>query len=384
MVSGQQEQSSCPVRSFDEWTRLEEVIVGRGEGLREFHLDNSFTLFYWDNVRPFLEQRGFLRQKDASDWPHIEIEAWVVDELLEDIEGFVAALESLGVRVRRPARLAGNPAIQTPFWSTTQSPALNVRDQTIIIGDIILETAPHVRARLFENTYLRPLFYEYMRNGARWQAMPQPILSAGTLDTGYFVLSDEQSDALADRYVHPLSGLSSEIIFDGAQCIRLGADILVNVANRNHELGFRWLQRHLDVKVRLHRLDRLSDSHIDSMLLPLRPGLWLLRHPDVLDHVPPPFNTWDFIVAPEARTDQFPSYEALNFAISSKFIDMNVLSISEDTVIVNALYPDLVQVLERRGLTVVPVRHRHRRLFGGGFHCFTLDIRRNGGLETYG
>ena len=42
-----------------------------------------------------------------------------------------------------------------------------------------------------------------------------------------------------------------------------------------------------------------------------------------------------------------------------------------------------VQVLERRGFTVVPVRHRHRRLFGGGFHCFTLDTVRRGGPEDY-
>ncbi|GAA1932332.1 hypothetical protein GCM10009837_67600 [Streptomyces durmitorensis] len=32
---------------------------------------------------------------------------------------------------------------------------------------------------------------------------------------------------------------------------------------------------------------------------------------------------------------------------------------------------------------VVPVRHRHRRLFGGRFHCFTLDTRRTGGFEDY-
>jgi N-dimethylarginine dimethylaminohydrolase len=38
---------------------------------------------------------------------------------------------------------------------------------------------------------------------------------------------------------------------------------------------------------------------------------------------------------------------------------------------------------DREGFTVVPVRHRHRRLFGGGFHCFTLDTVRDGPVENY-
>ena len=38
---------------------------------------------------------------------------------------------------------------------------------------------------------------------------------------------------------------------------------------------------------------------------------------------------------------------------------------------------------KKHGCPVVPVRHRHRRLFGGGFHCFTLDTVREGGPEDY-
>ncbi len=62
---------------------------------------------------------------------------------------------------------------------------------------------------------------------------------------------------------------------------------------------------------------------------------------------------------------------------------MNVLSIDENTVVVNSLYPELIRVLEGRRFTVVPVAHRHRRLAGGGFHCFTLDTVRSGGREDY-
>ncbi|MGW0735599.1 hypothetical protein [Streptomyces sp. NPDC002851] len=70
--------------------------------------------------------------------------------------------------------------------------------------------------------------------------------------------------------------------------------------------------------------------------------------------------------------------------LTSLYIDMNVLSIDESTVIANSEAPRLVRTLEKHGFTVIPVRHRHRRLFSGGFHCFTLDtVRAGSGAEDY-
>jgi glycine amidinotransferase len=69
--------------------------------------------------------------------------------------------------------------------------------------------------------------------------------------------------------------------------------------------------------------------------------------------------------------------------LTSPFIDLNVLSVDPDTVLVNEASPDLQRTLEKNGFTTVPVRHRHRRIFGGGLHCFTLDTVRDGGPEDY-
>jgi glycine amidinotransferase len=52
-------------------------------------------------------------------------------------------------------------------------------------------------------------------------------------------------------------------------------------------------------------------------------------------------------------------------------------------VVVNSLFPELIRLLERHGFDVLPICHRHRRLFGGGFHCFTLDVRRSGQIQDY-
>ncbi|EOM74347.1 inosamine-phosphate amidinotransferase 1 [Rhodococcus rhodnii] len=371
--------------SNDEWTPLREVVVGRADDLSAFHFDSSFSTFYWDSLNHYLRAKAFHRLPDGThDRPIVPIDRWIVEELNEDIEGLATTLTSLGVTVHRPSRSVGASAFSTPYWETIQSSPLNVRDQAIVLGDTIIETAPHVRSWLFENDYLKPVFYRYFEAGSRWLSMPRPSLAAESVDRSYYSLSGTERAALSDPDMPAIDGLAFEMIFDGAQCIRLGRDVLVNVANRNHELGLCWLDRTVE-GVRFHRLDALTDSHMDSMALPLRPGLWLTRSRQIVDQFPEPFRSWDVLIPPPMDEGAFPSYERtnVNLAISSTYIDMNVLSVDETTVIVNSLYLELVRTLEHAGFTVVPVRHRHRRLFGGGFHCFTLDTVREGTRISY-
>jgi glycine amidinotransferase len=92
-----------------------------------------------------------------------------------------------------------------------------------------------------------------------------------------------------------------------------------------------------------------------------------------------PLRSWRYIVPPEPDAGAFPVYDdSEDLVLTSPYIDLNVLSIDENTVLVNLECTGLVKTLEAEHFTVVPVRHRHRRVFGGGFHCFTLDTRRDG------
>ncbi|MGD3112201.1 hypothetical protein [Streptomyces sp. YGL11-2] len=128
----------------------------------------------------------------------------------------------------------------------------------------------------------------------------------------------------------------------------------------------------------------LDNNHIDTQVLPLRPGTLLLRSPHVIEHLPEPLKRWDKIYVPEPDPAEFPDYGPDDLTLISLYIDMNVLSVDERTVIANSQAPRLVKTLESHGFTVIPVRHRHRRLFSGGFHCFTLDTVRDGsGPQDY-
>jgi glycine amidinotransferase len=262
-------------------------------------------------------------------------------------------------------------------------PPLNLRDNTLILGDEIVETPPMIRSRYFETQLLTPVFAEYFRDGAKWTVMPRPLMTDASFDTSYAnSTAGGPTEPINDPQASPYD-VGFEMMFDGAQCLRLGNDVIANISTANHALAVDWLERHFEGRFRFHRVHRLSDSHIDSMVLALRPGTLLVRSPAVVDLLPEALRKWDLIVPPPPETNNFPQYDDDDLVLTSKFIDLNVFSTSPDTVLVNAACPELMRTLEKRGFTVVPVQHRHRRLFGGGFHCFTLDTVRDGGPEDY-
>jgi N-dimethylarginine dimethylaminohydrolase len=121
-------------------------------------------------------------------------------------------------------------------------------------------------------------------------------------------------------------------------------------------------------------------DHVGTTLLPLRPGKVLVNPERVKpSELPELFRQWDVIWAPPP----VPQGYGLDWPRASNWVSMNVLSVDERHVIVEATKTSLMRVLEREGFTPIPVRYRHGRTFGGGFHCSTLDIARQRTLEQY-
>ncbi|GAA4225087.1 glycine amidinotransferase [Actinomadura meridiana] len=380
------------LNSFDEWSALSEVIVGSAANYVSHERELSFELFFHENLAndnghrsEWYYPRLSVGTAGARTPGRTSIKKRYVEELNEDLDGIVKALESLGVTVLRPMDVDASTArVQTPAWEASVVPPLNVRDNTLILGDEIIETPPMIRSRYFETQFLTAVFHDYFRQGARWTIMPRPLMTDASFDLAY------ARNATAGGPVEPIDDprpspydVGFEMMFDGAQCLRLGRDLVANISTANHAMAVDWLERHLDGRFRVHRVHQLSDSHIDSMVLALRPGTLLVRSEEVAEKLPERLRKWDRIVAPLPEGGDFPVYDDDDLVLTSPFIDLNVLSVDPDTVLVNESSPELIRELERHGFTVVPVRHRHRRLFGGGFHCFTLDTVRAGGAEDY-
>jgi len=364
--------SNSPVNSFTEWGRLQEVIVGDFRNYtipkRLDDVEISFRSFYHDNifrnVRRFRTFKLNVYAEDMRTYPE-QIE----EERAEDLDGIVKLLESFDVIVKRPLPMTEVKEIRTPDWVNVTSPCGNVRDQFLVIGDELIETSPMMRGRLFENDQVKHLFLDYFRRGARWTVAPRPRMLEESFDRSYFGENPPGFDAN-----------NLEIMFDGAQCLKLGADILFNVSTQNHVLGAMWLQRHLGSRFRVHQI-RVSDHHIDGAILPLRPGTFLV-HRKVYENrelLPPALQKWDLI----PFTDEQASTSDDDALLASKSINMNVFSIDENRVMINQDAVNTIRAIERAGFTPVPARLRHSRLYAGAFHCSTLDIRRDEKLESY-
>lgn len=362
-----------PVNVYTEWGPLEEIIVGDFHNYTiPKHLNNvdiSFRSFYHDNI--FRNVQNFRRYKlnvyasDVRKYPE-QIE----EERAEDVDSIANTLESFGIKVKRPQRLEFIKEINTPDWTNITTPCGNVRDQFIVVGNEIIETAPMMRSRYFENDLVKHHLLDYFKRGAKWTVAPRPRMTEGSFDRSYFKENPPN--------VNPKE---FEIMFDGAQCLKFGRDIIFNVANENHILGAIWLQRHLSNKFKIHQVN-ITDSHIDGSFLPLRPGT-LLVHSEMnekRDKLPKALQKWDFI---EFADEQKIITKDGLLLLASQSINMNILSIDENKIMINEKAVNTIRKLEKAGFTPIPTRLRHSQLYSGAFHCSTLDIRRNEELENY-
>jgi glycine amidinotransferase len=62
---------------------------------------------------------------------------------------------------------------------------------------------------------------------------------------------------------------------------------------------------------------------------------------------------------------------------------MNCLVLDHKTVIVEASEHNQMEQMDKLGMEVLPLPFRDAYPFGGGLHCATADVRREGNCEDY-
>jgi glycine amidinotransferase len=343
------------VNVHNEWDPLEEMIVGVAEGARVPSPDRGlFALDYCANVAT---------QPDVPTGPY---ERRVIEEAGEDLDRFVKLLTQEGVTVRRPAVTDHGRTFGTPDWSTDGEYNYCPRDVLLPIGQTIIETPMALRSRYFETFAYREILLEYLESGANWISAPKPRL-------------------LDDTYnVRPHGGPvlnNQEPIFDAANILRAGRDILYQVSCSGNLLGLRWLRRVLGDGYRVHPVEGVYEgTHLDTTIALIRPGLVLLNPERIRpDQVPAMFRTWSIIWSPEMVDTGY----AWSYPRASIWQGMNLIMIRPDLAVVNELQTPLIRELEKHGVDVAPLPMRQARSLSGGFHCVSVDVRRRGTLQDY-
>ncbi len=358
---------SSPVNIHTEWGPLREVVVGSVFNISPHNVDLSFKVFFHDNVKNILLKNS------------VTLQTKLVEERQEDMDNLVRVLQGLGIIVKRPRDLKEVKKFTTPHFEDYTSPSDNPRDQVLILGNKIIETPSIWRKRFFENDLLKDIFYEKFRAGSQWISAPRPMMRDESYDLSYSKSNVNIASELHNNQNKDLF----EIMFDGAQCLKFGKDIVMNVSNENHRQGLKWLQSVIGDTYRIHPV-HLCDHHIDSMFMPIAPGRLLVNTgslPSKMDKLPAWLRSWDMI---PVEVESVGDYK-LNLA--SKDIYTNVFPVGPNKIITfnESEEPDkkLSTVLEQHKVEYIHVRLRHSRLFTGGVHCATLDLVRDEILEDY-
>ena len=362
------------VNSWNEWDPLKHVIVGRAEGTMVQAPEPAVQLDFPDHGFP-LGTFGPL-PKEMED---------KADELLDN---YAAILENRGIRVDRPSPLDFSQAVQTPDWKQdSMFGCMPPRDVLLTVGNEILEAPMSFRSRWFEYLCYRPLMEQYYREDPnfRWETAPKPRLTDRSYKEDFWNQWNEISEE--EQWMRTENSdwiiTETEPLFDAADVARCGKDLFVQKSMVTNDAGIEWLRRHYP-EHRIHRVAyrEMFPWHIDATLIPLRPGLALINperlaldkaHNELFKK-----NGWELVEAPKSvRKEKMP------LCTCSLWLNMNCLVIDTKTICVEAAETPMMELLDKYGFEVIPVPLFEVSPFGGGLHCATADVYREGTLEDY-
>ncbi len=349
------------INSNTSFGKLKEVIVGRELKLPKRITDVTFKQFYRQALGEKIYETPF------NDY-HINIK--LIEQRNLELDNLSKLLSDLKIIVHRPKILDKIINFSTPHFKSELSSASNVRDVSLIYKDKIIETPTYVRNRYFENTLLYDVYNKIWKNGknGQWIRCPHTELTENTVDLEHWGNKRDYLN-IPENYV---------MAIDGAQFLRIGRDVIVNVNSYNHWLGYEWVKSFFPDS-KFHVI-HMADNHIDGSLICLKPGVFLCNpiYGDIRNFLPKKFKNWKFLY-PKDLTENIDVGGMTDIDLrlsSSRGMDINVLSIDEDTVIVNKRAFGVIELLKKNNFNVIEFQLENGEIFGGGIHCSTLDLIR--------
>jgi len=377
------------VNRWNDFDPLEEIVVGIADDACfpplepgcQSEFNDQFTKYGAEMSHPLSEY---------VPWPTGPKLKKFITKANEELEEMKDMLEGEGVVVRRPdqEKCNFNVMTKTPDWeSPNQYCVVCPRDVMMTVGNEIVEATMSKRSRYFEFRPFRSLVQYYFDNDPKmmFTAAPKPLLGHESYYPNFWDWSVEERTARMHDYQFCLS--EKEVLFDAADCELIGDMMFVQQSMVTNLRGIRWLKRHFAPKgIQVHTLHfpyDLYPSHIDCTFVAVRPGL-VLTNPER-----PPVeseikifkqNDWRFVDVPKWDASQ----EHPVMCQSSRWLSMNVFSVSHDKIMLEEGETEFISMLEGEyGFDVLGVPYRNVFEFGGSLHCSTWDVRRRGGKKDY-
>jgi len=368
-----EESRKTVVNSWNEWDPLKHIIVGRADGTMVQAPEIAIQRDWPENGFPLGTYGPYPKEME--------------EKANEQLDNFAKILESRGIRVDRPTPIDFSQTVQTPDWKQeSMFGCMPPRDLLLTVGNEILEATMSYRSRWYEYLCYRPLFERYFKEDPnfRFEAAPKPRLTERTYKKDFWKewksLSEEEKWERAEKS----DWIPTEVepLFDAADVVRFGRDLFVQKSMVTNDAGIDWLRRHYPAH-RIHkvRYRELTPWHMDTTIVPLRPGLVLfnpVRTPLEPQRELFEKNGWEIVEPPKSVLKK---KRPITFC--SIWLSMNILVLDPKTVCVEASETPMIELLDKHGFEVVPVPFYEVSPFGGGLHCGTADVYREGTCEDY-
>ena len=362
------------VNSWNEWDPLKHIIIGCP-----------------DNTMIQAPEPAVVRDFTKDGMPkgmYGPLPQDMVEKATEQMDNYVKLLESRGVRVDRPTPIDFSQEVSTPDWhQKTMFGCMPPRDLLLTVGNEICEATMCYRSRWFEYLCYRPLLQQYYKEDPkfRWEAAPKPRLTDASFKKDYWDYYEKISKEDLEQAMRTGDWVitEEEPLFDAADVGRAGKDFFVYHSSTTNRSGLDWLGRHFP-NHRIHGIhfrEKLP-IHIDATFVLLRPGLALSNRKRIpLDpELPELFkkNDWEIVECAEPAHDKYPY-----LSYCSNWLSMNTLMLDPKTICVNADEKAQMEQFDKLGFEVIPVPFYDVGAFGGGLHCATADVYREGSCEDY-
>ena len=241
------------------------------------------------------------------------------------------------------------------------------------------------RCRWFEYLNYRPLMQQYFDEDPnfRHESAPKPRLTDADYHPDY--LSDKigvekRLEWAAEKF---FVTTEEEPLFDAADVLRFGRDLVVQHGFTTNLKGIEWLRRHFPDH-RVHTVNFPGDPypiHIDATFTPAAP------RSDPEQPATPPArraaqdvqdNDWEIVDAAQPAHNAPPP-----LCYSSTWLIHERAGARPKNRLRRKSEVYQAEQMDKLGMEVVEVELRDAYAFGGGLHCCTADVYREGGCEDY-
>ena len=335
------------VSTKNEYGQLKSVILGRADGANWPTGDIFFDRMMKLSTFPGKISKG-------------KVPEHVIEETRDDLLHMKDLLEDHDVKVFRPEIKDYSKHTMHYQYLTDGMHSYSARDLILTVGNMAIECPTPFVSRYQELEAYDVIKQEAIRDGCRWIAAPRARME----DKECVITGAPAKILLTERYP----------IFDAANVLKFDDKLLYLKTSTANQAGADWLQNVVGTEFEVVVWDNVyAHAHIDSTLIALKKDMILINASRVSGETLPKFlRSYRKLWLTDCKES---SYHKFPFA--SKWIGMNILSINEDTVMIDPIQKDLVKQLTAEGFNCVQAPLRHARTLGGGHHCVTCDLERS-------